>query len=303
MDKTILIAGGTGLIGTMLCKKLADEGYTVHLLSRKPSKIYPFTLWAPEKDYYDENTIPEADIMINLAGAGIADKRWTAERKKVIVESRVSANRVLQQILTKQKNKASLFLSASAIGIYGDRDHELLDEKSKPGDNGFLLETVKSWEAAVNSIHSDNLRKVIFRIGVVLSMKGGALPQMVNPMKFCIAPYFGSGQQIYSWVHIEDLCNMFLYAIHNKEMNGVYNAVSPGPVSNKQMIETIIEAKHRTGLIIPIPVFIMRILLGEMADVILHSSNVSPERLISIGFKYKYPDLLLALKDIFENNK
>lgn len=303
MDKTILIAGGTGLIGTMLCKKLAIEGYIVHLLSRKPGKIYPFTLWDPEKDYYDETTIPEADIIINLAGAGIADKRWTADRKKEIVESRVSSNRVLQQILTNQKNKVSLFLSASAIGIYGDRENELLYETSQPGENGFLVDTVKSWEAAVNSISSVNLRKVIFRIGVVLSMKGGALPQMVNPMKFLIAPYFGSGKQIYSWVHIEDLCNMFLFAIHNEEMNGVYNAVSPGPVSNKLMIETIQEAKHSKGLIISVPVFVMRTLLGEMADVVLHSSNVSPDKLINTGFKYKYPDLLLALKDIFENNK
>ncbi len=303
MGRTILIAGGTGLIGTALCRKLSSSGFTIHLLSREPNTKYPTTIWNPQKSYYDKTTLPEVSIIINLAGTGIAEKPWTTKRKKEIIESRVESNKLIQEIIKAQKTALSLYISASAIGIYGNRGEEILDENSAPGKTGFLTETVQEWENAVNKISAPGLRKIVFRFGMVLSLKGGALPPLLKPFGFFIAPYFGNGNQYVSWIHIDDLCEMFLFGINNEEISGTYNAVSPNPVTNIFMVNVLRHINRSFQILLPVPVFMLRIILGEMADVILDSTKVIPANLLASGFKYHYPTIEQALQDIIDNKK
>ena len=303
MGKTILIAGGTGLVGTALCEKLSVNGFQVHLLSRNSNTKYPTTIWDPKKQYYDKETIPEANVIINLAGSGIADKRWTVKRKQEIIDSRIDSNKLIQEIISAQKTPVSLYISASAIGIYGDRGTELLSENSAPGNKSFLSETVKAWENAINAVASKGMRTIVYRFGMVLSMNGGALVPLVKPLSFGVAPYFGKGQNMVSWIHIDDLCEIILYGIKNEAINGTYNAVSPGTLTNKELVKTIRLLRSSISILLSVPEFLLRIILGEMADIILDSDNVSAAKLIAAGYKFRFPGIQLALQDIFDNKK
>lgn len=301
--KNILLAGGTGLIGNAITDLLLKEGYHVHLLTRKPNSKLPFTLWDPAKNYIESDTLPRVDAVINLAGTGIADERWTESRKKDIIQSRVDANKVLEDLINSKKITPSVYVSASAIGIYGNRPNEVLNEKSSPGKNGFLVESVKEWENAIAKIHSENLRKVTIRIGIVLSMKGGALPKMAGGSVLNAVPYFGNGQQFYSWIHIDDLCRVFLKTLTDNEMQGIYNGVAPEPVTNEELCRMILRVNGKLNITFGVPEFALRLALGEMADVILFGANIKPDALLAKGFSFNFPEVDLALKDIFASNK
>ena len=296
--KTILIAGGTGLVGHSLIKILKEQGYNIHLLSRKKHSHIHSSIWDPEKGTIDLDSIPVIDAIINLSGASIGDGRWTKRRKAAIVNSRVGSNKLIQQIFDNQSKHVECYISASAIGIYGDRGENEVDEDAAISNKRFLAKTVKAWEHAVNKVHQNNLRTVIFRFGMVLSKDGGVLDKLIQPTKFFIAPYFGNGKQYYSWIHVQDLCQMILLALENKKMKGTYNAVSPEPVTNKSMMKSILKAKRVKGLLIPVPVFLLKIFLGEMSDLLLLSTRVVPKKIKETNFIFKYPQIDKALKNL-----
>lgn len=298
---TILIAGGSGLIGDRLSTLLQQQGHQVRHLSRTPDPNHPFPqfYWDTSAETIDEKAFEGVDCLINLAGAGIAEKRWTPGRKKVIIESRTKTNELLKKYIENGACKASSYLSASAIGYYGDRGNTLLTEEMQPGE-GFLAESTLQWEAAIRSVAETGIRTVALRIGLVLSTQGGALEQLLLPLRFRVSTYFGSGQQWYSWIHIDDLANMFIHALHHTELQGFYNAVGPSPLPNKAFAKTLAEAKPGPVLTLPVPAFLLRLMLGEMAEAVLISTKISAQKIQATGFEFRFTQLRAAFEDLFE---
>lgn len=298
-SESVLIAGGTGLVGERLTQLLLQNGYNVMLLSRKKHSHgnIPVHEWDVDKGIIDEDAILRADHIINLAGEGIVGSRWTASRKQRIIESRTKSAMLLLNTCQKLNTFPKTYISAGAIGFYGDRGTSILDEDSLPAD-GFLSESCQAWEAAANKWHETNTRLVICRIGVVLSMRGGALAETLKPLRFGIASYFHTGKQYCSWVHIDDLCRIFQYAIEDEEMSGTYNAVAPNPVSNKDFTKILAKAFGRPALLLSVPKFVLNLLMGEMAHVVLDSNIVSSAKIEQQDFVFQFPDLTTALSDI-----
>lgn len=299
--KTVLIAGGTGLIGHRLSQILRAQGYDVLHLSREANSDaeFPAFAWDLERGTIDENAVQRADFVINLAGAGIADGRWTPKRKQMIIESRVKSAHLLLQAFQKLDKKPLAYLSSAAIGYYGNRGDEMMTEDKNPGQ-GFLTESCLEWEKSIQTIAATGIRTVGLRIGVVLSKKGGALQKMLIPLNFFVSTYFGNGKQWYSWIHIDDLCQMFLFALAKEQVNGFYNAVAPNPVRNKDFAKQLGQASQKPTLVLPVPAFLLRFIFGEMADTILFSTRVSSQKAEQAGFQFRYPNLMEALKDIFK---
>ncbi len=296
---TVLLAGGSGLIGRRLSILLEKKGYDVIFLSRKKRSDSRFFQWDVNQGTIDAEAIEKADYVINLAGAGIVDKRWTDDRKKVLIESRTQSAALLKASFEKIKNPKA-YLSASAIGFYGNRGDEWLTEKSTPQPEDFLSEVTIAWENAANSIAKLNIRTVIFRIGIVLSMNGGALPEMILPMKFGARVSFGDGKAYYPWIHIDDVCNMFIWALENEKANGIYNAVAPEPLMIKNLAEEIQKARGGFALPVPAPSFALKLVMGEMSDMLLNSARVSCEKIVTSGYQFKFPEIQPALKNILK---
>ncbi len=299
--RTVLIAGGTGLVGTRLSEILRDRGYKVIHLSRRQNleTEFPAYVWDVEKGTIDEVALMQADYIINLAGAGIADKRWTDARKKLIIQSRTQSTALLGHFIKDKSLKIKAYLSASAIGFYGNRQDDIMTEESTAG-NGFLVESTVEWEKYVNEISSLGIRTIALRIGIVLTTKGGALEKMLISFWFRLGVYFGNGKQWFSWIHIEDVCNMFVWAIENEKAQGTYNAVAPNALTNFELTEAISEAKGGGYLMIPTPVFALRLAMGEMADVVLSSTRVSSKKVENQGFRFQFREILPALRDLFK---
>jgi uncharacterized protein (TIGR01777 family) len=298
-SKHILLTGGTGLIGITLTKQLLAKGYQVSHLSRKPGKdpqVKTF-LWDVHKGEINENCIDGVDIIIHLAGAGIADKHWTDERKKEIIDSRTKSIGLIYQLLGTKKHKVSSIISASAIGYYSDRGDELLTEDSPP-NNDFMASCCIEWEEAVDKGKKLNLRIVKFRTGVVLN-NGGALKQMALPVKLYVGSPMGSGKQWIPWIHWQDVVDMYLFAIENESFTGIYNMVSPNPVTNKRLTQAIAKQLHKPLLAPKVPAFLLKLLLGEMSTLVLGSTKVSSQKIEDTGFSFKYPDITSALKEIY----
>ena len=298
--KKILIAGGTGLIGSHLSRLLKNRGYEVAHLSRRanPTAEFPAYAWQPEAGTYDKKAFDEADAIINLAGAGIADKLWSAKRKKEIIESRTSGNALIANYLRSEKNKIQAYISASAIGFYDDRGDAMMTEMATAG-KGFLAESTVAWERAIAEVAATGVRTVALRTGVVLSPEGGALQKMLIPFNLRTGVYFGNGRQWTSWIHRDDLCNMFLWALGNPQISGTFNAVAPHPLSNYDLTAAISTAKGGGYLLVPSPAFALRLAMGEMADVVLGSTRVSSQKVENQGFTFHFPEAVAALKDLF----
>lgn len=297
---TILIAGGTGLLGGRLSQLLKEKGHTVLHLSRTRdlNATFPAYQWYLRQGTIDPEALERADHIVNLAGAGVADSRWTDERKRLIISSRVDSAELLRKAISQKKTKAKSYLSASAIGYYGDRGNQLLKENDLPGEEGFLPKSVVAWEKSIEQVAATGIRTVAFRIGIVLSTQGGALEKILIPFQFFNGTYFGDGSMYYSWVHIDDMARMFIHAIENEELTGYFNGVSPNPVTNKELVLATKKALDKPALILPAPAAVLRLAMGEMADMILDSARVSSEKIQSTGFQFQFPELLPALRDL-----
>jgi uncharacterized protein (TIGR01777 family) len=295
--KNVLITGGTGLIGKHLSKRLRESGYSVSLLSRKPSKADGFRVyqWDPESGTIDPEAISKADYIINLAGAGLGDSRWTEKRKKEILDSRIKSAGLIFVKLKESGKRPEAFVSASGTGYYGSTTSErILDETDDPGED-FTGEVCRRWEEAAKDIESLGIRTVILRTGIVLSDKGGALTRMAVPAKFGIGSPLGSGRQYVPWIHIDDICGIYIKAITDRSMTGAYNATAPEHVSNSQFMRTVSKVMKRPFFFPAIPSFVFRILYGEMASILLKGTRVSSEKIISSGYSFMFPWLRSAL--------
>jgi len=299
---TILIAGGTGLIGQRLSRLLTKQNYTVLHLSRSRdlNAEFPAYQWNLQQGTIDEEALAKADVVINLAGAGVADKRWSDQRKRLIMDSRINGNLLLKDQFEQMDNPPKAYLSASAIGYYGDRDDAYLSENDPPGAKGFLPKSVVAWENAIAKVAATGVRTVVFRTGIVLSTQGGALEKMLLPLQALMASYFGNGQQWYSWIHIDDLCQMYIRAIEDENMRGTFNAVAPNPVTNKTLTKELVRASGKPAVLVPAPTFALRLVFGEMADAILDSTKVSADKIQQAGFVFEFPELYPALQDLLQ---
>ncbi|HVS98473.1 MAG TPA: TIGR01777 family oxidoreductase [Puia sp.] len=306
---TILVAGGTGLIGTALTPLLTGHGHRVLLLSRKRSEM-PATPegqatlfhWDPAGGAIDAEAIRQADVVIQLAGAGVADKRWSDRRKRVIVESRTGSGDLLARALREIPNKVHTVISASGIGWYG-ADAAIPNPRpfreTDPADNSFLGETCRKWEEAIAPVASTGKRLVILRIGPVLTPNGGALKEFLKPVRMGMAAILGSGRQVFSWIHVDDLCRLILSAAEDDDYVGIYNAVAPQPVDNRTlMLHLARRIKGRYFVPVYIPSFLLKIALGELSIEVLKSATVSSDKLRNAGFQFLYPSIDSALDQL-----
>jgi hypothetical protein len=299
--KKVLITGGSGLVGTELSALLKEKGYEVAHLTRNKKKDYPYQQfeWDIKKQEMEEEAIRFADVIIHLAGAGVADEKWTDKRKKIIIESRTESAALLYKTIAKLPEHAPKhFISASAIGYYGmDTGNKLVDENSAAGTD-FLAEVTKKWEASANQFMSLQIPTAKIRIGIVLSEKGGALPQLAQPIKLFAGAPLGSGKQWMSWIHIEDLARLFLHIMENK-LTGIYNGVGTNPATNKEVTKAVAKALNKPLILPNVPPFAMKLILGEMAQMVLGGNKVSAEKTLNSGFEFKFEQLDKALEDIY----
>jgi hypothetical protein len=300
--KNILITGASGLIGKRLTEILLQKGHSVTHLGRSAKKgAIPSFVWDVEQQQMDANALKGIDTIIHLAGAGIADKRWTAQRKKEILESRTHSTELLHKTLKNTANGVKHFISASAIGYYGfDLKGELFDEQSAPGTD-YLASVTQQWETSIDKLNELSLRVAKLRIGIVLSQKGGALAPMVIPVKLFAGSPLASGKQMLSWIHIDDLCNMFVHLVENESLQGAYNGTGPYAVSNKDFTKAIGKQLNRPVFLPNVPAFLLKLILGEMADLIIFGSNVSSKKIQDRGFQFQYHTLEASLSNLLDN--
>jgi|SRR5215469_14248539 uncharacterized protein (TIGR01777 family) len=292
----ILISGSSGLIGTAATTALKSDGHNIVHLNRPGRAANPGDIpWDPMRATVDVAGLESLDAVIHLSGAGIADGRWTEERKQLLRSSRIDTTRVLVDSLSRLKQRPRVLIVASAIGYYGSRGDEILTESSTNGTD-FLALVCRDWEAEASRAPAMGLRTVMLRTGVVLSGKGGALPKMLPPFKLGVGGRLGSGQQWMSWIAIEDVVGIIRHAIANEQVTGPVNVVAPNPVRNKEFTRLLAGMLHRPA-IFPAPAFVLRLAMGEMADAILLSSDrVKPERMLAAGYKFRFEILEPALR-------
>ena len=288
MEK-VLITGGTGLIGKRLSYLLQNRGYEVRLLSRSknPNGDYKTYLWDIEKGYIDENAFEDLNYIIHLAGAGIADKRWTEKRKQIIIDSRVITTDLLLKTVKQLQTPLKAFISASAVGYYGSFTSETIFEESHKPSDDFLGKVCRLWEESTFQFQQEGIRTVALRTGIVLSNHGGALAKMKTPI---ITP-LGDGKQYMPWIHIDDMCALYIKAMKDDTMKGAYNTVAPEFNTNKSFSKAIAKAFNRPFIGIGVPQFILKLVLGEMATVILHGSRVSSKKVMQAGFEFEHTHL------------
>lgn len=308
---TVLITGGTGMIGKALTKVLLEKGYEVIILTRnieqleiKNSKLkIDYAEWNVAKQLIDENAIAKADYIIHLAGANVGEKRWTKKRKREIVRSRVDSGKLIVESLKNIPNKVKAVVSASAMGYYGpDRENNPGFRETDPAFTDFLGNTCKQWEESIEPVTQLGKRLVLLRAGIVLSKKGGAFPKFLNALQFGFTTVLGNGKQIISWIHIDDLVNLYVYAIENGKLSGVYNAVAPNPVSNKEFILTLAKERNKFYIPVRIPAFVLKIVLGQMSIEVLKSARVSSEKIQQTGFQFLYPTVDSAFQKLLHHN-
>ncbi|GAA4845527.1 TIGR01777 family oxidoreductase [Algivirga pacifica] len=299
MKKNVLITGGTGLLGQAITDILLNKGYSVSYLSRKArtgDKV-KYYQWDPEKGMIDPEAIQQAHYIIHLAGANVGGQRWTEAYKAKIVNSRVQSGKLLSDKLKELDHQVEAFISASAVGYYGHTGGQLITESAEAGSD-FLAGVCVAWEKSTQPIVDQGIRGVWIRIGVVLAEGGGALAKMVLPVKYMVGSPLGSGKQYVSWIHIEDIARLFVFALENEQMKGVYNGAAPIPVTNKELTETIAKVLGRPILLPNVPEFALRLLLGEQADIVLKGCKVYTGKIKHQGFTFKHPDLQEALKGL-----
>lgn len=299
----ILISGGSGLVGMALAYRLKNQGHTLTLLSRSGQKIDPYDkafAWDPQKGHLDEHALDGVDAIVNLAGAGIADKAWTNSRKQEILDTRVKSTELLLETCRKKQRSLDVFVSASAVGWYGAMSDTLLHTENEPAANDFMGETCRKWEAAADGFNGIAGRVVKIRTGVVLDAHQGALPKLMKPFSFGLGAVLGSGKQQIPWIHITDIARVFEEALFNPSFTGVYNASATENCSNREFTQMLGRVLKKPVFPIGVPSFALRLVLGEMSTVVLEGSRVSNELLRNTGFRFDYPDLNSALKHLLQ---
>jgi uncharacterized protein (TIGR01777 family) len=307
---SILLTGGTGLVGKSLTEYLISKGHQVIVLTRsmKKKEFRPgveYALWDVKKQTIDVPAVQKADYIIHLAGAGVVDKKWTEAYKKEILESRTQSSKLLVETLQKNNHAVKAIVSSSAIGWYGE-DHTpgFAFTETDPADEGFLGQTCMLWEQSIEQAEKSGIRVCKLRTGIVLSNNGGALQEFKKPIELGVGAILGSGKQIVSWIHIDDLCRMFLHAIENTQMQGSYNAVAPKPVSNKTLTLKLAQLmKGNFYVPLHVPTFMLKIILGTRSIEVLKSTTVSCTKIKEEGFTFLYPTIDAALQDLIRNKE
>jgi uncharacterized protein (TIGR01777 family) len=300
MGNRVLITGGSGLIGSSLAPMLLDRGYEVAILSRnpKPSDRIKSYFWDIDKGIIDEAAFLGTKNIIHLAGAGIAEKKWTGGRKKEITQSRTNSIRLIYKYLKENSYGVKSCISSGGIGFYGDRGEDWMVETS-PAGIGFLSESCIEWEKAVFEGENLGLRIAQLRVGMVLSRKGGGLKPLETLTSLFLGSALGSGIQYISWIHLSDLCRTFIKAIETDSFTGIYNAVAPLPEINKEFSLELAKAMHKITFLPNVPEFVLKAFLGEMAAVILDSTRVSNKKLESSGFEFQFKTLQKAFQNLY----
>ena len=302
---TVLITGGTGLIGKTLTNLLVDKGHRVVILTRKPVKgMHPFTvgdiltyaLWNVAAGQFPTEILPQTDYIIHLAGANVAKGRWTKRRKQEIVGSRTESGKLLVEVLRQYPSRVKGVISASAIGWYGPDTGGRPFMESNPSADDFLGRACQAWEDSLSPLPLMGKRLVILRTGIVLARDGGALPAFRAPLRGGIAAIMGGGKQMISWIHVADLCRLYLQAIEQPAMEGIYNAVAPVPVTNKALVLALAQqVRGRFFIPVHVPAFCLRMALGEMSVEVLKSCTVDAHRVKAMGFQFAFPTIGAAL--------
>lgn len=291
----ILITGGTGLIGKQLTTLLVNKGYEVVILSRNPTTKNQFH-WNISKNYIDNKAFENITHIIHLAGAGIADKRWTTNRKQELINSRVKAIHLLFKKVNELKVPLQKFITASGVGYYGARTIDKIFTETDTAHNDYISKICVEWEKSAEKFNQLKIPITIFRTGVVLSKKGGALQKIDTPIFLSV---LGNGNQYLPWIHIDDLCNLYVKAIENNNFTGIYNAVAPEHQTNKSFTKTLGSTLKKCVLPVHIPSFLLKIILGELSCILLKGSRVSAEK-ISQHYQFKFINLKSALQNIYK---
>jgi hypothetical protein len=299
--KRILITGATGLIGQSIVEKCLEQNMQVSFLTTNKSKLkkvdnYKGFYWNPKQFEIDIEAFKDVEVIINLAGSAIT-KRWTSSYKNNILNSRVESVNLLFSTIKKEKIPIQHFISASAIGYYPDSWTNYYTEDFDSKDDSFLINVIKEWETAADQMASLNIPVSKIRIGMVLSDHGGALPKIVKAIKYGLGAPFGSGEQWQSWIHIKDLTQLFIFVLEN-QLGGIYNAVAPNPVSNRDFTKTIARFLKRPLFLPNIPKVLMKIVLGEMHEILYESQRVSSKKIEDLGFQFKYYQITQAIEDL-----
>ena len=304
--KTIGITGGTGLIGKHLSSLLVNHGYKVIIFTRSPSKYtskqpVTYARWDQSSNACDIAAIKSLSAMVHLAGAGVADKRWTKKRKDEIRHSRVNGTRFIISILKEHGNHCKTFVTASATGYYGpDHSPVVPFTETAQAHEDFLGTTCMQWE---NESHKAEAfaRTVVLRFGIALAKESGAFPEFAKPLSLGVMPILGGGKQVISWIEADDLARMILFAIEHENVSGTYNAVAPKPVTQKDLMKTIAATKGGLAIPVPAPAFLLRAILGEMSTEVLKSCTVTSQKVIEAGFKFNHTEIGSAVKAILSN--
>mgnify|MGYP006132791795 FL=1 len=301
MGQTLLITGATGLVGKALVKHCLAEGHTVHYLTTRKSKIvsqknYKGFYWNPQQNTIDQACFEGVEVIFNLAGSSIA-QRWTTTAKTSILDSRTEALEVLKSSIVTHKLPIKHIISASAIGFYPDSKTRYYDEKFQGTDASFLRTVVKSWEGSLKPFQSLGIKTTALRIGIVLDANEGALPKIMGPIKQYFGAALGAGDQWQSWIHIDDLVRIFMFALESN-LEGVYNAVAPNPVQQIELTKLIAKVLQRPLVLPNVPEFALRLMLGEMRAIALESQRVCAAKIQDAGFKFDYLELEPALENL-----
>lgn len=298
----ILLTGATGLVGRRLVKTLTAGGHVVNFLTTNPDKVSRISdakgyIWDPGRGFIDEAAFIGVDTIVHLAGESIAGK-WTPETKQAILESRVVTANLIFKILKTQPHQVQQFVSASGIGFYPNSETAHYTETHSTPDDGFVGQVVVKWENAAQRMASLGIATAILRTGLVLAREGGALAEMEKSFRLGLGAPLGSGKQIYSWIHLDDLAEMYKFVIENR-LSGVFNAVSPQPVSNREFTRHLAQAMKKPAFLPPVPEFVLKLMLGEMHQILVTGQYVSADKIIGEGFSFKFPTLSEALKALY----
>lgn len=309
----VLITGASGLVGKRLSERLLEKGYEVSVLSRSGGinggsnrgsnrgsrgeiKTY---MWDPDKHSIDPESVNSCDYIVHLAGLNIGAGKWTSDRKRKIVDSRINSTQLILDSLDQGKVQLKAFISASAIGYYGAFTADKILIESDPPGNDFLGQTCLKWETAGDGFSEMGIRKVNVRTGIVLSGTGGALPRIAFPVKWGFGAAIGTGRQYMPWIHLDDLCDIYIQALENSQMEGAYNAVAPQYVTNKEFTREVALSLKKPLWLPNIPSWFMKILFGEMSDMLLYGSRVSSAKIEQAEYIFRYPELKESLKQIY----